>query len=141
MRDAYIQNLIKLSSTEKSQINSIYNAALKASQEMFLESSLTHSDPVFDVLEGTVKYNISAGKGIFIPNKHLKNLLSETIEKKKSVLLEKNLSRFTALLMHAYKDFNEKNTDAYKLWLLNGHTGNESEFLNWISKKSDEEKN
>ena len=54
MRDSYVQNLVKLSGSEKTQINTIYNAALRTSQELFLESSLLHEHPVFDVLEGKV---------------------------------------------------------------------------------------
>lgn len=140
MRDSYVQNLIKISGAEKIQINAIYNAALKTSQEMFLESSLLHEHPVFDVLEGKVYYDKNLQKGVFYPNKHLLALLEESSSKKRSNLFEKNISRFTALLMHAYKDFNDFNADAFKTWISAGHEGNESDFLKWIIEKSNEEK-
>lgn len=140
MRDSYVQNLIKISGAEKTQINAIYNAALKTSQEMFLESSLLHEHPVFDVLEGKVCYDKNLQKGVFYPNKHLLALLEESSSKKRSNLFEKNISRFTALLMHAYKDFNDSNADAFKTWISTGHEGNESDFLKWIIEKSNEEK-
>jgi len=140
MRDSYVQNLVKLSGEDKTKINAVYNAALRTSQELFLESSKLHEHPSFEVLEGKVCYDKSLKKGVFYPNKHLLNLLDEATSKKRSNLFEKNLSRFTALLMHAYKDFNESETDAYKIWLSTGHDGNESEFLKWIVEKSNEEK-
>ena len=141
MRDVYLQNLVKLSAAEKNQINAIYTAALKASQEMFVESSLNHNYPVFSILEGTVKYDPTNERGIFYPNSRFAEMLRDTSIKSKSSLFEKNLSRFAALLLHAYKDFNSRDTDAYKLWLSSGHAGSDQDFLNWIKKQSEHEQN
>jgi len=141
MRDSYLQSLTKLSSAKKAELNAIYNAALLATQQTYLESSITDNKVSFDVLEGKVKYDKTSEIGIFYPNKHLKALLENVDLKGKAVLLEKTLSRFTALMVHAYKDFNESLENPYKTWLQEGYTGNETDFINWIVEKSHEEKN
>lgn len=136
MRDTYIQSVIKLSAAEKSTINSVYNAALKATQQSFIESSALNEIPVIDLLEGRVKYSPEKGCGVFYPNAHLKRILEDTNIKKKSVLLEKNLSRFAALLVHAYKDFHFQDEAPYQTWLESGHSGSEKDFIDWIKEKS-----
>ena len=136
MRDTYIQSVIKLSASEKSAINSVYNAALKATQQSFIESSAINEIPVIELLEGRVKYNTETGYGVFYPNSHLKKILEDTNIKRKSVLLEKNLSRFAALLVHAYKDFHFQDEAPYQTWLEAGHSGSEKDFLDWIKEKS-----
>ena len=136
MRDLYIQNVIKLSAADKTHINSFYNAALKATQQTFLESSSINNIPIIEILEGRVKYDVEKGCGIFYPNSALKRLLEDTNAKGKSILLEKNLSRFAALMSHAYKDFQLHDSDPYQVWLNNGHSGSEEDFIDWIRKMS-----
>lgn len=140
MRDSYLQNLKKLSGAEKATINSIYQAALKASQQTYYESSILNNRRSFDVLEGHVKYDLQACKGIFYPSTHLKDLLDNCESKSRSILIEKNMSRFAALLVHAYKDFDAEMQNPYLVWKSEGHSGTEEDFIKWIRLKSYEEK-
>lgn len=133
MRNPYLQDLKKFSAKDKNTINCVYQAALKASQESFREAYQSGGAIVFDILEGKVKYDINRGVGLFVPSEAMKKLLDNAEAKNTSVLLEKKISRFAAVLAEAYRDYNDPNSkDPYQVWLSTGHRGTKEDFINWI---------
>lgn len=108
MRNTYFDRVKKLSETDKNTINNVYRSLLLASQEMFFEAYLNGGDIIFPIAEGTIKYDVNKGRGIFIPHESFKKLLENSENKEMSNLLSRELDRFSSLVQLAYLGFQDK---------------------------------
>lgn len=137
MRHPYIQNLRRLSTKEKDYLNTFYKSALLASQHSFCEARNKGSF-TFEILEGSVKYDMNTGTGVFIPTDQMKKLLENCDDRGVSSMLGRKMRRFSALMLEAYRDYNDVSfQDPYHVWLdvlgfKDKESNSKSDFVEWL---------